>query len=123
MALRVENLIKKFGAQTVLNKISLEIAEGEILFVLGKSGTGKSVLLKNIVGLLKPDGGKIFLEEKEISALTEEEYFDVRKNAGWFFSTQLFLTLSQFTKTWHLDYVGTIPILKTSKFARVFANA
>ncbi|MCC6278167.1 MAG: ABC transporter ATP-binding protein [Oligoflexia bacterium] len=83
--LEVKNLTKRFGSQEVLKGISLAISEGEILFVLGRSGTGKSVLLKNIVGLLKPESGQILLEGREISKLSEEEYFEVRKMCGMVF--------------------------------------
>jgi phospholipid/cholesterol/gamma-HCH transport system ATP-binding protein len=85
MALEIKNLVKKFGDRTVLDGVNIEIRPGEILFVLGKSGTGKSVLLKNIVGLLKPDGGEIWLDGKEISQLSEEQYFQVRKICGMVF--------------------------------------
>ncbi|MDZ4676438.1 MAG: ATP-binding cassette domain-containing protein, partial [Oligoflexia bacterium] len=57
MALEIKKLLKQFGSRRVLDEIDLKVSQGEILFVLGKSGTGKSVLLKNIVGLLRPDGG------------------------------------------------------------------
>jgi len=80
-----KNLIKKFGDRTVLNGISLRVEEGEILFILGTSGTGKSVLLKNIVGLLKPDGGEIWIDGQEVSGLTELEYFPIRKKCGMVF--------------------------------------
>lgn len=85
MALQIKGLVKKFGDRTVLGGISIDIAPGEIVFILGKSGTGKSVLLKNIVGLLKPDGGQIWLDGQEISSLSEEEYFHIRKKCGMVF--------------------------------------
>lgn len=78
-------LKKSFGTKVVLNKISFGLKKGEILFILGRSGTGKSVLLKNIVGLLKPDDGQIILDEKEISKLSEKEYFPIRKRCGMVF--------------------------------------
>ncbi len=80
-----KNVVKRFGERTVLNGISFEIPEGTILFILGTSGTGKSVLLKNIVGLLRPDEGEIWVDHQEVSRLSEEEFFPVRKKCGMVF--------------------------------------
>lgn len=80
-----KNVIKKFGDRTILKGLSFNISQGEIIFILGTSGTGKSVLLKNIVGLLKPDGGEIWVDNQEVSQLTEIQYFDVRKKCGMVF--------------------------------------
>lgn len=79
------NLVKRFGNRTILKGLNLTIQEGEILFILGTSGTGKSVLLKNIVGLMRPDEGSIWIEGKEVSKYSEEEYFEVRKFCGMVF--------------------------------------
>ena len=57
MSIRFENVSKSFGPKTILRDVSFEVQTGEILFVLGKSGMGKSVTLKHIVGVLKPDSG------------------------------------------------------------------
>lgn len=83
--IKFENIVKRFGARTVLKGISFEVKEGEILFILGTSGTGKSVLLKNIVGLLRPDEGKIWIDGKEVSRIPEEQYFPIRKMCGMVF--------------------------------------
>lgn len=83
--IRFQNVIKKFGERTVLSGISFEAQKGEILFVLGTSGTGKSVLLKNIVGLLRPTSGDIYVDGVEVSRLSEEEYFPIRKKCGMVF--------------------------------------
>jgi phospholipid/cholesterol/gamma-HCH transport system ATP-binding protein len=80
-----KNLVKRFGTRTVLDGLNLTIHEGEILFILGTSGTGKSVLLKNIVGLLTPDEGEIWIDNQEVSKFTEEQYFNVRKKCGMVF--------------------------------------
>lgn len=80
-----KNLVKKFGERTVLRGISFAIQKGEILFVLGTSGTGKSVLLKNLVGLLKPDQGEIWVDGEEISRYSEDEYFRIRRKVGMVF--------------------------------------
>jgi phospholipid/cholesterol/gamma-HCH transport system ATP-binding protein len=80
-----KNLVKSFGDREVLKGLSLRINEGEILFILGTSGTGKSVLLKNIVGLLKPDGGEIWIDGEEVSGLSEADYLPIRKKCGMVF--------------------------------------
>lgn len=80
-----KNIVKSFGDRTILKGISFEIKEGEILFILGTSGTGKSVLLKNIVGLLRPDLGEIWIDGQEVSKLSEIEYMAVRKKCGMVF--------------------------------------
>ncbi len=83
--IKFNKIIKRFGTRTILKGISFEISQGEIIFVLGTSGTGKSVLLKNIVGLLRPDEGEIWIDGQEVSRLTEEQYFPVRKKCGMVF--------------------------------------
>lgn len=83
--IKFDGVVKRFGERTILKGISFSLAEGQILFVLGKSGTGKSVLLKNIVGLLRPEEGQIWIDEQEVSRLSEEEYFPVRKKCGMVF--------------------------------------
>jgi phospholipid/cholesterol/gamma-HCH transport system ATP-binding protein len=83
--IQFKNLIKRFGERTVLKGLSLDVREGEILFILGTSGTGKSVLLKNLVGLLRPDEGEIWIDGQEVSRFTEEEYLPVRKKCGMVF--------------------------------------
>jgi len=78
-------VVKRFGARTVLKGITFNLNEGEILFILGTSGTGKSVLLKNIVGLLKPDEGEIYVDKQEVTKLSEAEFSPVRKKCGMVF--------------------------------------
>ena len=80
-----KNVVKKFGNKIVLNNISFQIKKGEILFILGTSGTGKSVLLKNIVGLMSPDEGEIWVDDVNVTKLTEEQYFPIRKKCGMVF--------------------------------------
>jgi phospholipid/cholesterol/gamma-HCH transport system ATP-binding protein len=80
-----KKLIKKFGERTILKGISFKVEQGEILFILGTSGTGKSVLLKNLVGLLRPDGGEIWIDNEEVSDFSEEKYQDIRKKCGMVF--------------------------------------
>lgn len=80
-----KNLVKKFGPRTILNGLNFHIQKGEIVFILGTSGTGKSVLLKNIVGLLRPDEGEIILDGQSLRNLSEDEFFLVRKKCGMVF--------------------------------------
>jgi phospholipid/cholesterol/gamma-HCH transport system ATP-binding protein len=82
---QVESLSKSFGNQTVLKGINLEVAEGETLSVLGRSGTGKSVLLKLIIGLHKPDSGSIRINGEEVTNLPLKELNEVRKKVGFLF--------------------------------------
>lgn len=79
------NLVKRFGERTIIKGINLEISEGEIIFILGTSGTGKSVLLKNTVGLLRPDEGEIWIDGEEVSKFSEDKYLGVRKKCGMVF--------------------------------------
>jgi len=83
--IQFKNLVKRFGSRTVLNGLNLTIGEGEIVFILGTSGTGKSVLLKNIVGLMKPDEGEIWIDGEKVSEFSENQYLAVRKKCGMVF--------------------------------------
>lgn len=82
---QVESLSKSFGKQVVLKGISLEVEQGETLSVLGRSGTGKSVLLKLIIGLHKPDSGSIRVNGADVTKLTLKELNEVRKKVGFLF--------------------------------------
>jgi phospholipid/cholesterol/gamma-HCH transport system ATP-binding protein len=82
---QVEGLSKSFGKQTVLQGISLEVGRGETLSVLGRSGTGKSVLLKLIIGLHKPDSGSIRVNGEDVTKLKLKELNEIRKKVGFLF--------------------------------------
>lgn len=69
MILRAENLVKKYGSRTVVNKVSIEVNQGEIVGLLGPNGAGKTTSFYMIVGLIRPNGGKVYLDEKEITGL------------------------------------------------------
>lgn len=92
----VRNVSKRFGTQQVLKDVSLEIAQQEIVAVVGPSGVGKSVLLKLIMGILRPDEGEIFVNGKNITtAKTEAERNDIRAVLGVLFqSAALFDSLT-----------------------------
>jgi phospholipid/cholesterol/gamma-HCH transport system ATP-binding protein len=83
----IKNLKKSFGRLEVLKDISLKLRNGENLVVLGKSGTGKSVLIKCIVRLLNPDGGKINLLGKEINSIKGKELSEIREKIGFLFQS------------------------------------
>lgn len=85
VVIEIDNLRKSFGNQEVLKNVSLKLFKGENLVVLGKSGTGKSVLIKCIVGLLMSDGGTIKVFEKTVSELKRKELGELREKIGFLF--------------------------------------
>src|SRR5712692_6686133 len=85
LPVQVRSLSKSFGEQTVLKEINLEVAQGETLSVLGRSGTGKSVLLKLIIGLHSPDSGSILFHGQEVTRLPIKQLNEVRKKVGFLF--------------------------------------
>jgi phospholipid/cholesterol/gamma-HCH transport system ATP-binding protein len=92
-----KDVVKSFGERTVLKGISFSVEPGKILFILGTSGTGKSVLLKNLVGLMRPDSGEIWYAGEKISDFTELQYMKVRRSCGIVFQQPaLFDSLSVF---------------------------
>ncbi len=70
---------KRFGPRVVLDRVSLRIERGEVFFIIGTSGAGKSVLVKHLVGLLRPDGGRIFFDGEDITDLDERAFYRVRR--------------------------------------------
>jgi phospholipid/cholesterol/gamma-HCH transport system ATP-binding protein len=81
----VENVYKSFGSLKVLNGISLRVNRGETLAVLGRSGTGKSVLLRLIIGLDTPDSGSVSIHGQDIAGLALDRMGDIRKKMGFLF--------------------------------------
>lgn len=84
-ALRVDHVTKAFGTRRVLDDVSFDVHEGTGFVILGRSGTGKSVTLKHIIGLVRPDRGRVFVGDDEISALSGAELSRVRKKIGFLF--------------------------------------
>jgi phospholipid/cholesterol/gamma-HCH transport system ATP-binding protein len=80
--IRVHALYKRFGSQPVLRGIDLDIATGEIMVIIGRSGGGKSVLLKHLIGLLRPDSGTVAVDGTEISRLRGSDLDQVRERYG-----------------------------------------
>jgi phospholipid/cholesterol/gamma-HCH transport system ATP-binding protein len=85
IAVQVEDLHKSFGSQKVLDGINLTVKRGETLAVLGRSGTGKSVLLRLIIGLQKPDSGSVRILGHDITGLTLDQLGEIRKKMGFLF--------------------------------------
>ncbi len=83
--IEIKNLYKKFGNKEVLKGINLTINKGETIVIIGRSGCGKSVLIKHIVGLLQPDEGYVKVEGKIVSDLNEKELYELRKKFGFLF--------------------------------------
>jgi phospholipid/cholesterol/gamma-HCH transport system ATP-binding protein len=83
--IKVENLYKSFGSKTVLKGINLEIPEKSSLTLIGGSGTGKSVLIKNIIGLIQPDQGQIFIDGHETEQLSKDDRFKLMAKCGFLF--------------------------------------
>jgi phospholipid/cholesterol/gamma-HCH transport system ATP-binding protein len=90
--IEVKHLSKSFGAQKVLNGIDLSVAHGETLAVVGRSGTGKSVLLKLLIGLQRPDAGSIRIHGKEITDLDASSSTRFEKPLDFCFSKRRYTT-------------------------------
>jgi phospholipid/cholesterol/gamma-HCH transport system ATP-binding protein len=98
IAIAFEQVEKGFVGRKVLDKVSFSVARGEALCILGRSGTGKSVTLKLMIGLLKADGGKVLVESEDMASLEEDGLAKVRRKMGYLFqSAALFdsFTLSE----------------------------
>ena len=84
-AIAVDDVHKSFGSQKALNGVSLTVKRGETLAVLGRSGTGKSVLLRLIIGLEKPDSGSVRIHGQDIAGMTLDQLGEIRKKMGFLF--------------------------------------
>ena len=85
MSIVLQDVYKAFGSNEVLRGFSLEVREGETLVVLGQSGSGKSVMLKHIVGLLMPDRGEVQVDGQNLRTLPTEELYELRRKVGYVF--------------------------------------
>ena len=83
--IRIDDLSKSFGKQLIWGDVTLTVPAGEVSVMLGPSGTGKSVLLKTIIGLLKPDKGSVVIEGTDIASCSEKELYEIRKLFGVLF--------------------------------------
>jgi phospholipid/cholesterol/gamma-HCH transport system ATP-binding protein len=92
-----QHVVKRFGERTILDDVNLQLFEGEVSTIIGKSGTGKSVLLKHIIGLLKPDEGKILYKGKDIGSMSKAEWNDYTGRISYMFQNNaLFDSLTVF---------------------------
>ncbi|MGE5363846.1 MAG: ABC transporter ATP-binding protein [Bacteroidota bacterium] len=83
--IQITGLYKSFRNKPVLRGVDLQISSGETTAIIGRSGSGKSVLLKHIVGLLQPDAGKVIIEGSDIGELSKREIYQIRKKFGFLF--------------------------------------
>lgn len=83
--IKVKNLNKSFGSKRVLRCVDIEVNDGETLVIIGSSGTGKSILLKNMVGLVKPTSGSIMIDDVEITSCSLSELHEAQKKMGYVF--------------------------------------
>jgi phospholipid/cholesterol/gamma-HCH transport system ATP-binding protein len=89
------NVKKSFGPKTVLKGVSFDVHDGEVFFIIGGSGVGKSVLIKHLIGLLYPDDGEIFLDGEEVSRFDEQQMYKVRMKCAMVFqNSTLFDSMS-----------------------------
>lgn len=87
MPIHFKNVSKAFGPKQVLNGVDIEVRDGECFFIIGGSGVGKSVLIKHLIGLLRPDGGEIWLDGAEVSRLSEKDLYPVRMKCAMVFQS------------------------------------
>ena len=83
--IKLENITVAFGNKTVLSDISLQISKGEIMVIIGPSGSGKSTLLRLIIGLLKPTSGKVWVFDRDVTTMGEDELNVLRQHMGMVF--------------------------------------
>ncbi len=80
-----QDIHKRFGEREILQGVSLRVPEGTVQFIIGASGAGKSVLVKQLVGLIRPDSGRILLDGEEITHLSERDFYPIRKKCAMVF--------------------------------------
>lgn len=83
--IKITDLKKSFNSKKVLDGVNLDIEQGKITVIIGRSGEGKSVLIKHIIGLLRPDEGSIFLDDLDLTSMKERDFNEVRKRFGMLF--------------------------------------
>ncbi|MFQ5670907.1 MAG: ABC transporter ATP-binding protein [Acidobacteriota bacterium] len=83
--IRFQGIEKAFGSKKVLKGVHLEVQKGETVVVLGGSGSGKSVLIKHTIGLLRPDAGSVWVDGEEVSRLDEKDFLPIRQKVGMLF--------------------------------------
>jgi phospholipid/cholesterol/gamma-HCH transport system ATP-binding protein len=83
--IEIKELSKRFGATVILDGVNLTVREGDTLALLGPSGTGKSVLLKHIIGLLRPDAGEVIVDDQHVELLSRSDLSKLRRTIGYVF--------------------------------------
>ncbi len=83
--IEVRDVEKSFGAQRVLDKVSLRVENGESVVIIGRSGGGKSILLKHLIGLLTPDAGQVLIANEDLAGMNERQLLKVRRRFGMLF--------------------------------------
>lgn len=83
--IKIKNITKKFGGKLVLNDISVSFERGQTNLIIGQSGSGKTVLMKCLVGLFEADSGEIIYDDRNFTAMTEKKQMEVRKEVGMLF--------------------------------------
>jgi phospholipid/cholesterol/gamma-HCH transport system ATP-binding protein len=85
VAIRLDHVTKAFNGRTVLDDVSLDVAAGSAFCLLGRSGTGKSVTLKHIIGLMAPDTGRVLVNGRDVATITRRDLSTVRRSMGFLF--------------------------------------
>src|SRR4051794_38216110 len=85
--IEVRDLKKSFGSNKILDGVSLSIEKGESVVIIGRSGGGKSILLKHLIGLLKPDEGQVLIDGADIVSMNERDLLEVRSKFGMLFQS------------------------------------
>lgn len=107
--IEIKELYKSFGSNQVLKGVNLTINAGQTIVIIGRSGCGKSVLIKHIVGLLKPDAGYVKVEGKIVNELSQNELYNLRKNFGFLFQgSALFDSMTVFENV-------SLPLVESNK--------
>ena len=97
ISIEIKNVSKSFGKQKVLDGINLQIPKGKVTVIMGRSGIGKSVLLKHMIGLIKPDSGRVYVDGIDITSLSPQELNRLRERFGMLFqSAALFDSMNVF---------------------------
>ncbi len=87
MSVRFKEVHKSFGEKHILRGFDLEVADGEIISIIGGSGTGKSTLLKHVIGLIRPDSGEVWVDDQRIDELEGEALYEARRKVGYVFQS------------------------------------
>lgn len=120
--IEIINLHKNFKSKQVLRGIDLTINDGETIAIIGPSGCGKSVLLKNIIRLLEPDEGKVIIDSKDISKLTQKELYQLRTKFGFLFQGAALFDSMTVEENISLPLVEHFPNLSISEIKNAVAE-